>query len=222
MIALILANSPWAEPFADFWQTPFGIAIGALELRKPPLLWVNDGLMTVLFFLVGLKIKREIVFGELQDRRKAVLPVAAAIGGMVAPAAIYLSLRWGGPGERAWGVPMATDIAFVVGILALLGRRVSIGVKILLLTLAIVEDIGAVMVIALAYSDDLAPLYLLPAAAGFGLVLLSNRIDIRPVPVYVVLGAGIWLAVLKSGIHPTVAGVLLGLITPAHPWFAVL
>ncbi len=220
VVALGLANSPWASPFTAFWQTRVGFIVGDFALEKPLLLWINDGLMTIFFFLVGLEIKREIVFGELRDPRKAALPVAGALGGMLVPAGIYLALRWGQPGERGWGIPMATDIAFVAGLLALFGRRVPIGLKILLLTLAIVDDIGAVLVIAIAYSADLAPVFLLPAAAGFGLVYLCNRIDVRPVPVYVALGAGIWLAVLKSGIHPTVAGVLLGLLTPAHPWFA--
>ena len=220
MIALGVANSPWAAPFTAFWQTRVGLVAGDFALEKPLLLWINDGLMTVFFFLVGLEIKREIVLGELRDPRNAALPVAAALGGMIVPAAIYLAFQWGGPGERGWGVPMATDIAFVVGLLALLGRRVPIGLKILLLTLAIVDDIGAILVIAVAYTADLEPLFLLPAAAGFGLIYLSNRIGVRPVPVYAVLGAGIWLAFLKSGVHPTVAGVLLGLLTPAHPWFA--
>jgi len=138
---------------------------------------------------------------------------------MVVPAAIYLALQWGHPGERGWGIPMATDIAFVVGFLALLGPQAPLGLKILLLTLAIVDDIGAVLVIAVAYTADLAPVFLVPAAVGFSLIYLCNRVGVRPVPVYVVLGAGIWLAFLKSGIHPTVAGVILGLLTPAYPWF---
>lgn len=219
-IALILANSPWAVPFAECWQTRVGFTVGGFSLYKPLLLWINDGLMTIFFFLVGLEIKREFVFGELRDPRKAALPAAAALGGMAVPAALYLAFQWGQPGERGWGVPMATDIAFVVGFLALLGRRVPIGLKILLLTLAIIDDIGAVLVIAVAYTADLAPVFLLPAAVGFGLFYLCNRIGVRSVPVYVFLGAGIWLAFLKSGVHPTVAGVFLGLITPAYPWFA--
>jgi NhaA family Na+:H+ antiporter len=183
-------------------------------------LWINDGLMTIFFFFIGLEIKREFVFGELQDPRKAALPVAAALGGMVAPAGIYLALQGGQPAERGWGIPMATDIAFVVGAFALLGGRAPSGLKVLLLTLAIVDDIGAVLVIAIAHTADLAPVFLVPAAAGFVLCDLFNRLGARPVPVYVVLGAGIWLAFLKSGVHPTVAGVLLGLLTPASAWFA--
>lgn len=217
--ALVVANSPGAAPFAAFWQTRVGVTVGGFELHKPLLLWINDGLMTVFFFVVGLEIKREFVFGELRDPKKAALPAAAALGGMVVPAGIYLALQWGEPGERGWGIPMATDIAFVVGFLALLGRRVPFGLKILLLTLAIVDDIGAVLIIAVAYTADLAPWYLAAAAAGFGVCVLFNQIGVRTVPAYVVVGAGVWLAFLKSGIHPTVAGVLLGLLTPASSWF---
>ncbi len=220
VIALVLANSPWSAPFAEFWQTRVGFTVGGFELYKPLLLWINDGLMTIFFFLVGLEIKREFVFGELRDPRKAALPAAAALGGMVVPAALYLVFQWGQPGERGWGIPMATDIAFVAGFLALLGPRVPLGLQILLLTLAILDDIGAVLVIAVAYTADLAPVFVVPAAAGFGLIYLCNRAGVRPAPVYVILGAGIWLAFLKTGVHPTVAGVLLGLLTPAYPWFS--
>ncbi len=220
VFALILANSPWSAPFADFWQTQVGFNVGDFELKKPLLLWINDGLMTIFFFLIGLEIKREFVLGELRDPRHAALPAAAALGGMIVPAVLYLSFQWGQPGERGWGVPMATDIAFVVGFLALLGPRIPLGLKILLLTLAIIDDLGAIIVIAMAYTSDLSPLYLVPAAAGFGLVYLCNRIGIRSVPVYILLGAGIWLAFLKSGVHPTVAGVILGMLTPAYSWFA--
>jgi NhaA family Na+:H+ antiporter len=220
VLALVLANSAWSGAFAEFWQARVGFTIGLFALYKPLLLWINDGLMTIFFFLVGLEIKREFVFGELQDRRKAALPAAAALGGMVVPAALYLGLQWGQPGERGWGIPMATDIAFVVGFLALLGKRVPFSLKILLLTLAIVDDIGAVLVIAIAYTENLAPIFLVPAAFGFAACYLLNRLGVRPVPIYFILGALIWLAFLKSGIHPTVAGVLLGLLTPASAWFA--
>ena len=220
VLALILANSPWSARFAELWQTRVGFAVDGFELYKPLLLWINDGLMTVFFFVVGLEIKREIAFGELRDPRKAALPAAAALGGMVVPAAVYLLVQGGGPGARGWGIPMATDIAFVVGFLALLGSRVPFGLKILLLTLAIVDDIGAVLVIAVAYTADISLSFLALGTVGFGVIYLFRRIGVRPVPVYVFLGAVIWLAFLKSGIHPTVAGVLLGLLTPASPWFA--
>jgi Na+:H+ antiporter, NhaA family len=221
VVALALANSPWAQGFADVWQTRLTVAIGAFELSKPLLLWVNDGLMTVFFFVVGLEIKREIVTGELRDPKKAALPVMAALGGMVAPAAIYLLLQNGQPGEPGWGIPMATDIAFVVGFLALLGPRVPIGLKILLLSLAIADDIGAVLVIAIFYSSSISASYLGLAALGFGLTILLNRIGVRSVPMYLVVGALIWFAFLKSGVHPTVAGVLLGLLTPSSVWVSV-
>lgn len=217
-IALAIANSPWADPFDQFWQMRVGVTLGDFSLIKPLLLWVNDGLMTIFFFVVGLEIKREVVFGELRDPRKAALPAAAALGGMIAPALIYLAFQYGQPGEAGWGIPMATDIAFVVGFLALLGRRVPFSLKILLLTLAIVDDIGAVIVIAVAYTADLAAILLLPAAVGFGLILICRRLGVRSLAVYWILGVGIWLAFLKSGVHPTVAGVLLGLLTPARPW----
>lgn len=218
VVALVLANSPWADGYDGFWQTRFTIAVGSFELSKPLLLWINDGLMTIFFFVVGLEIKRELVAGELRDPRKAALPVMAALGGMVAPAAIYLGLQYGQPGELGWGIPMATDIAFVVGFLALLGPRVPLGLKILLLSLAIADDIGAVLVIAVFYSSNISFVALGLAALGFGVILFLSRIGVRRIAVYVVVGAFIWFAVLKSGVHPTVAGVLLGLLTPASAW----
>jgi NhaA family Na+:H+ antiporter len=217
-IALALANSPWSEMFAAVWKTRVRLAIGDLALDKPLLLWINDGMMTLFFFVVGLEIKRELIVGELRDWKKAALPVLAALGGMAAPAALYLMLQGGRPGREGWGIPMATDIAFVVGILALLGPRVPIGLRIILLSLAIADDIGAVLVIAVFYSTDIAILPLLLAGLGLGLAYGFNRLGVRRVPIYVILGAGVWLACLKSGVHPTVAGVALGLLTPASAW----
>jgi NhaA family Na+:H+ antiporter len=215
--ALILANSPWAEAFARFWETPVRIGVGGLELNKPLLLWINDGLMTIFFFVVGLEIKRELVAGELRDPRKVVLPVAAAIGGMVAPAGVYLLLQAGQPGAAGWAIPMATDIAFVVGFLALFGPRVPVGLKILLLSLAIVDDLGSVVMIAVLYTADLSLLALGLAALGLAAVIALRWLGVREVAVYTLLGTAVWLAFLKSGVHPTVAGVLLGLLTPARP-----
>lgn len=220
ILSLALANSAWSDRFAEFWRTPIGFRIGGYELTKSLVVWINDGLMAIFFFVVGLEIKREMVFGELREFRKAALPAAAALGGMVVPAGIYLAFQHGQPGERGWGIPMATDIAFVVGLLALLGKRVPFGLKILLLTLAIVDDIGAVLVIAVAYTSDISFAYLAIAAVGFVVVHLCNRLGVRPIPVYVVLGAIIWFASLKSHVHPTVAGVILGLMTPARPWYS--
>jgi NhaA family Na+:H+ antiporter len=217
LAALVLANGPLAAGFHALWQAPVGITMGDFSLHKPLLLWVNDGLMTLFFFVVGLEIKREIVAGELSDARKAVLPVVAAAGGMVVPAGLYLLCLLGKPGSHGWGVPMATDIAFVVGFLMLLGPRVPSGLKVLLLTLAIADDVGAVLVIALVYSSDIAPGSLGLAALGLGLILVLRWLGARSFAVYTVVGTGIWLAFVKSGIHPTIAGVLLGLLTPAHP-----
>jgi len=218
VVSLILANSPWSAGFFEFWQTRVGFEAGGYALKKPLLLWINDGLMTLFFFVVGLEIKHEIVAGELSSLRKAALPVVAALGGMVVPAAIYLSLQWNQPTVAGWGIPMATDIAFVVGFLALLGPRVPHGLKVLLLSLAIADDIGAVVVIALAYSTGLSMTPLALCAAGFVLILAMRWAGVRWLPAYIAVGAGIWLAILKSGIHPTVAGVALGLLTPSRPW----
>jgi NhaA family Na+:H+ antiporter len=218
VLSLVLANSFWANGFFDFWQMRVGFEAGGYALKKPLLLWINDGLMTLFFFVVGLEIKHEIVSGELSSLRKAALPVVAALGGMIVPAAIYLSLQWGQPTVAGWGIPMATDIAFVLGFLALLGSRVSQGLKVLLLSLAIADDIGAVVVIALAYSSGLSTVALGIGVAGFGVILAMRWSGVQWLPAYFVVGAGIWLAILKSGIHPTVAGVILGLMTPARPW----
>ncbi|MBI1904146.1 MAG: Na+/H+ antiporter NhaA [Planctomycetia bacterium] len=218
VIALVLANTPWAGAVAGFGETHVRFGIGGWELSESLLHVVNDGLMTIFFFLVGLEIKREFVAGELRDPKKAALPVVAALGGMIAPAAIYLTVIRGGPGQAGWGIPMATDIAFVVGVMALLGPRVPLGLKIMLLSLAIADDIGAVLVIALFYSTSISGVALGLAAIGFALVFILNRIGVRRVPLYVIVGAGIWLVFFKSGVHPTVAGVLLGLVTPASAW----
>ncbi len=217
-LALALANSAWATPFHELWETHLRVGAGTWELDKPLHFWVNDLLMAIFFFVVGLEIKREIVAGELSSVKKAALPVIAALGGMVVPAAIYLAFNHTGPAERGWGVPMATDIAFVVGVMAAFGPRVPFGLKIFLLSLAIADDMGAVLVIAVAYTDHLDLVMLALAAGGFGVVVLMNRLGVRSVGLYTLVGAGIWLAVYRAGIHPTIAGVLLGLLTPARPW----
>jgi NhaA family Na+:H+ antiporter len=217
-IALLLANSPWSPSLAEIWQIPLRIAVGRFELDKPLLLWLNDGLMTVFFFVVGLEIKREFVAGELRDRRKAALPIVAALGGMTVPAGIYLLLQRDQPGLSGWGIPVVTDIAFVAGFLALLGPRVPASLKVMLMSLAIADDIGAILLIACFYSTDISWVALGLASLGFGVTYLFNRIGVRQVSVYVVIGTGIWLAFLKSGVHPTVAGVLLGFLTPSKAW----
>ena len=217
--ALALANSGAAKWWADLWHTHVALEIGAFKLAGDlGHFVVNDVLMTIFFFVVGLEIKRELVAGELRDPRKAALPVAAALGGMVVPALIYFLLQRGQPGERGWGVPMATDIAFVVGVMALLGPRVPFGLKIMLLSLAIADDIGAVVVIAVFYSTGVSATMLGLAAAGLAGVYAMNRLGVRAVWVYAAVGALVWLAMLKSGVHPTIAGVTLGLMTPAWAW----
>jgi NhaA family Na+:H+ antiporter len=219
VVALVLANSPLAAAFHSLWETRAGFTFGAFVLIKPLLLWINDGLMTLFFFVVGLEIKRELISGELADPRKVLLPVVAALGGMVVPGAVYALLLAGGAGARGWGVPMATDIAFVVGFLALLGPRVPTGLKVLLLALAIVDDLGSIVVIAVAYSTGLQVVPLGLAAAGLVLMMVLVQLGVCNGVVYGVLVAGVWLGFLKSGVHPTVAGVLFGLLTPAHPLF---
>ena len=221
-VALVLANSSFSHVYHDFWHTPVRITLGNVHIGGDLGHFViNDVLMTIFFFVVGLEIKREIVAGELRDPRKAALPVAAAFGGMVVPAGVYMAFQAGHVGEpsfRGWGVPMATDIAFVVGVMALLGKRVPFGLKILLLSLAIADDIGAVIVIAAFYTSGLDVAMLGLAALGFVLTYVLNRVGVRAISVYVLIGMLIWLAVYQSGIHPTVAGVMLGLMTPPSAW----
>ena len=215
-LALAIANSPYAKEFASFWKMPIVLLFNEFTIADTfGHLIINDGLMTIFFFVIGLEVKREIVHGELRDPKKALLPIVAALGGMVGPALVYLGLQWGEPGQRGWAIPMATDIAFVVGLLALFGNRVPFSLKIFLLTLAIVDDLGAVLVIAFVLTEEIAFGWLMAAGFGFALTYGLNLVGARKVGVYVVVGAFIWLCFLKAGIHPTVAGVLLGLLTPA-------
>ena len=216
-VALIWANSPFSSSYRALWATDLSIRLGpyliAMDLRH----WINDGLMAIFFFVVGLEIKREIVVGELSTPRKAALPAVAAVGGMVAPALIYLALNAGSAGSSGWGIPMATDIAFAVGVLSLLGGRINASLKIFLLSLAIADDIGAILVIGLFYSKGIA----LDALGVAGVVVLTivglRRVRVTWIPLYVALGAGLWLAMLHSGIHPTIAGIALGVLAPARP-----
>lgn len=219
-VALALANSPWAGAWSAFWHTELRIEIGSWELHHSLAHWVNDGLMTIFFFLVGLEIKRETVDGELRTFQRAALPIFAALGGMLVPAGIYLLLQGRGEGHRGWGIPMATDIAFAVGILTLLGRRVPTGLKIFLLALAIADDIGAIVIIALFYSGALQLSALGLAGLGFVIIVGMERIGVRSIVAYSLVGAAVWLAMFYSGIHPTIAGVILGLMTPGRAWIA--
>ena len=214
-VALFLANSPWAEAYFHFWETELAVTLGDFHISMELLHWINDGLMAVFFFLVGLEIKREILIGELSSPRKAILPIFAAIGGMLLPAIIYLVINWQGPGQRGWGIPMATDIAFALGVLAILGKRVPTSLKVFLTALAIVDDLGAVVVIAIFYTEGLVWGWLALGIVVFGGMLLLNRLGVRhPVP-YGALGIALWFAFLQSGVHATVAGVLGAMAIPA-------
>ncbi|MBW1806668.1 MAG: Na+/H+ antiporter NhaA [Deltaproteobacteria bacterium] len=215
VIAIFWANSPWSANYHDILMTEITLGIGDFVLSKTLLHWINDGLMDVFFFVVGLEIKREILAGELSSVRKAVLPISAALGGMLVPAGLFLVLNLGGEGQRGWGIPMATDIAFALGVLALLGSRVPIGLKVFLTALAIVDDIGAILVIAFFYADTISIVSL--AAGGILLIVAvaANRSGVRSSIVYFILGTLVWFAFLKSGIHATLAAVLMAMTIPA-------
>ena len=212
------ANSPFAESYVTLWQTPVIIGIGEAVLEKPLLKWINDGLMALFFFVVGLEIKRELLVGELSEPRQALLPVAAALGGMIVPAGLYLFLNYGESGETGWGIPMATDIAFALGVLALIGDRIPLGLKVFLVGFTIVDDLGAILIIALFYSDHIVIGPLIVAGIGMVSLMLANALGVRHPVVYSLLGiGGVWLPFLLSGIHATVAGVLIALTIPAKP-----
>jgi Na+:H+ antiporter, NhaA family len=218
-IALLWANSPWVESYLHLWHTPLGVRIGSFTFERTLEWVVNDGLMVIFFFVVGMEIRRETYQGELAELRRAALPVAAALGGMLAPAAIYLALAGGEQTHSGWGVPMATDIAFAVGILALLGKRVPAALRVLLLALAVIDDLGAIIVIALFYSSSgVGVIGLLCAALGLLGVFVMQRIGIRSKPAYILPGLVVWAGVYAAGIHPTIAGVVVGLMTPVRAW----
>jgi NhaA family Na+:H+ antiporter len=215
-LALIWANSPWGHTYFELWETYLTIELGNLALKETLLHWVNDGLMVIFFFVVGLEIKREVLVGELASPRRAALPLIAALGGMVLPAGIYLAFNLGRRGEAGWGIPMATDIAFVLGILTLFGSRVPVSLKVFFTALAIADDLGAVLVLALFYSGEISWVALGVAAVFLVILIGLNRGQVRhPLP-YALLGIGLWLAFLQSGVHPTIAGVLLALTIPAR------
>lgn len=215
--ALVWANSPFANSYESLWRTELRFALGSLELAQDIRHWINDGLMALFFFVVGLEIKRELVLGELNDVRKAMIPVAAAIGGMMAPALVYVMFNAGSAGVAGWGIPMATDIAFAVAVLALLSNRIPSGLKVFLLSLAIVDDIGVILVIALFYSAGIEVGWLLAAAGLLTAVILLRRLRVYWTPIYALIGVGVWVATFESGAHATIAGAALGLLTPAHP-----
>ena len=214
ILAFALANSPWRETYAALQHTHLTLALGNRSIDLSLHHWVNDFLMAVFFLLVGLEIKRELLMGELANPRRAALAVAGAVGGMLVPAALYALLNAGGPGAGGWGIPMATDIAFALGVLALLGSSVPIGLKIFLTALAIVDDLGAVLVIAVFYTSELNLGALFLAGLVWGVALLAGRLGLRRLGVFGVLGLILWFLVWQSGLHATIAGVLLALAVP--------
>jgi NhaA family Na+:H+ antiporter len=216
--ALVLANSPLAGGFLSFWKARLGFSIGSFSMIHSLQHWINDGLMAIFFFVVGLEVKREMVMGELQDLKQASLPIAAAFGGMVVPAGIYFLLQQGTPAARGWGIPMATDIAFVVGCMAVLGSRIPNSLRVMMLSLAIVDDIGAILVIAIGYTTGINLTALALAFLGIGIFLFMMKIGIRNIPVILILMFLVWIAFHESGIHATVEGVIFGLLMPTEAW----
>lgn len=215
VLALICANTPLDVYYGELIRLPVAIRIGPLEIAKPLLLWINDGLMAVFFFLVGLELKRELREGELSEWRKAVLPAIGALGGMAVPALLYLAINAGGTEAlRGWAIPTATDIAFALGILGLLGRRVPTGLKVFLVSLAIFDDVAAILIIAFFYTAELSVIALAVAGACLILLFALNRRGVASVVPYVFIGLIMWVAVLKSGVHATLAGVVLALFIP--------
>ncbi len=217
LLAMIAENSPLKFLYDALLDTPLGIRVGALAIDKPLLLWINDGMMAVFFFLIGLEIKREVLDGELSDPRRMALPAIAAIGGMVVPAAFYIYFNHNDPiAMTGWAIPMATDIAFALGILSLLGSRVPVALKVFLLTLAIIDDLGAIIIIALFYSTDISTLSLVISASTIVILFFMNRSGVNNIAPYILVGVVLWIAVLKSGVHATLAGVLLAFFIPLN------
>lgn len=238
VLALILNNSPLSNLYDLLLNTPVEVRIGALQLAKPLLLWINDGLMAIFFLLIGLEVKREILDGQLSSLSQVALPGIAALGGMIVPAMIYLLFNANNPDAlNGWAIPAATDIAFALGILALLGSRVPISIKLFLLTLAIIDDLGAIVIIAIFYSGKLSLLSLLLAGIAVAILIIMNLTGVKRIAAYVIVGVILWICVLKSGVHATLAGVVLAFCIPMrteenepcplrdmehslHPWIA--
>lgn len=217
-LAMVVANTPLDWLYAQFLETNFAVSVGEFQLRKPLLLWINDGLMAVFFLLVGLELKREVMEGELSQPQQIVLPVVAAVGGLVVPALVYWFFNRGNPVDvGGWAIPTATDIAFALGVLSLLGSRVPVSLKIFLTTIAIVDDLAAILIIAVFYSGDLSTAALVAAAIGIAALFGLNRARVQRPAAYLLVGIFIWVAVLKSGIHATLAGVVTALFIPLRP-----
>ena len=215
--ALVIANSPWAQMYDDLLHTYIGVSWGDASFKLNLHHWINDGLMVIFFFVVGLEIKRELVVGELSSAEKAVLPVAAAVGGMFVPAAMYFAFNTGGPGASGWGVPMATDIAFALGVLAIFGTRAPLGLKVFLTALAIADDLGAVVVIALFYTERINVVALAVAVVFLVILYPVVRLRVKRRGLVLALMVVVWLAIFTSGVHATIAGVLLALVIPVRP-----
>jgi len=222
VLAFVLANSPLYPAMQALFHTEMGLRVGPWEFSMSVLHWINDGLMALFFFVVGLEIKREFIVGELAERRKAALPLLAAVGGMLVPALVYTAFNVGGPGIHGWGVPMATDIAFALGILALLGSRVPLGLRVFLTALAIADDIGAILVIAIFYTAEVSLMWLSVVAVLFIVLLLLARRGVDSWWPYAIIGVGLWAAMLASGVHATIAGVLVAFTIPATARLAPL
>lgn len=239
VLAMLVKNSPLSGAYLGLLQLEGELRVGTFSLEKPVFLWVNDLWMAVFFFLVGMEIKREVLEGYLSDRRQLVLPATAALGGIIVPAAIYAWLNWGDPAAmKGWAIPTATDIAFALGILALLGSRIPVSLKVFLMTLAIIDDLAAIVIIAIFYTVQLSPLSLILAAVVIAALFTMNRRGVRRIDAYLIVGAMLWVLVLKSGVHATLAGVVLALAVPGdriegeeapplrylihalHPWVA--
>ncbi len=218
MVALLLANSPWSAQYLGLWQVELGITLGEFGLHLTLREWINDGVMTLFFFVVSLELKRELVIGELRQPRHALLSVSAALGGMVIPASLYVLALWNTSEAHGWGMVMATDTAFVIGCLAILGKRIPLQLRVFLLSLAIVDDIGAILVVAIGYGEPINIQYLVLAAIGLLVVRGMSLLGVRNLMLYFLVGAAIWLAFEHSGIHSTVTGVILGLMTPTLKW----
>jgi NhaA family Na+:H+ antiporter len=226
--ALVWANSPWRDSYHDVWHHELVVGPGRWAVRESLQHWVNDALMALFFFVAGLEIKREVTVGELRERRTAVVPALAALGGMVFPVALFWLVAGPGEAARGWGIPMATDIAFAVGVLALLGPRIPRGLKVFVLTLAIVDDIGAIIVIALFYATDLESRWLLGTVIVLAVVIAARQVGVNHPLAYVPLAVAAWYCTYRAGVHPTIAAVALGLLTPTamtetlegwlHPW----
>ena len=240
VLAMIAANTGFAGAYEAFLNTKIRVGIGEFEIYKPALLWINDGLMAIFFFLIGLEIKREVLKGELSSFDKAVLPIIAAIGGMAIPGLVFVMINWGTPENlNGWAIPAATDIAFALGVLALLGTRAPLSLKVFLLAVAIIDDLGAIVIIAVFYTSELSTNALTLSMLGFALAVALNRMGVQRTAPYLIIGIFMWVFVLKSGVHATLAGVLIALTIPMkekdgdksllykmehalHPWVAYL